>query len=739
MPLSYETVVGADLSGLTKAASRWRVLPDELVGIANSFRPTVTRKLSRRDWDGKAAEAGRRNFTKVYDQLEDASKESKAVYGLIRSAVEELERVQKKLKGIASEVAESTHLSLNKTTGKVLFDSPEEDFKQRQTIQRHLSETINEYNTEINTLVNRATEADRALNWALMQDRNGSKPGFNAGTVDSIKAASKSMEEAVKQAKEAEEILGKGEKASDREMTRLNSILTNRQGDPYFTEKFTAGVGAKKLFVQWNDMVNDPGVSDGRAKIIEKLQKSLGTTLATATHSDSDAMKKWKNDVLDLGPDRIELERKTPEPGRPPYNFQVMSALMREGDYDSRFLINYGEKLIDFDKKMDSEDWKQQPDNIRLNFGGDDHGADPMRGYMHALGNNPDAAKEALNNPHDLRYLIKERDWVADQTSVTVKPEYQHRDLGRALQSASLGVPWDETGINRDAETAKIAREVMKIMGEDVRSKENQLLHNTPGLVESAARIGSGYIDELTKATAMRGGFNNAELIESGIYDSQDNGIGDIPIDTARDFMIEVAKHSSAYEAMATAQHIYTASVMEDNAGDRYRVQSALDSGAYNQGIMASARNEYLDSLEKDERESADKDSEESGSWTTWSLAEGTSVVNSAGGAAAGAAIGGAIAGPPGAAVGMVAFPIVGDLAISAFEHYMGFDDDDDKSESKQGAHSGDLRDQISLRLTEMESSYTSNHDGGRGLSSAASDKQSSGWSYTEGILKSLR
>ena len=67
-----------------------------------------------------------------------------------------------------------------------------------------------------------------------------------------------------------------------------------------------------------------------REKLIGRLEKSLGTTLATATRDDDPAMRQWEKTMIALGGTDVG------DGGQyHVYGFQVMSDLMRHGTYDT--------------------------------------------------------------------------------------------------------------------------------------------------------------------------------------------------------------------------------------------------------------------------------------------------------------------------------------------------------------------------------------------------------------------
>jgi hypothetical protein len=104
---------------------------------------------------------------------------------------------------------------------------------------------------------------------------------------------------------------------SDDQVEQLDLLLEMHQNNPYFAEQFATGMGPTATLKFYAELADprqfkvDPrssaGLSDGlkaRQKLIGDLEKSLGTTLSTATRVDDPAMRKWKTDMIALGDDR---------------------------------------------------------------------------------------------------------------------------------------------------------------------------------------------------------------------------------------------------------------------------------------------------------------------------------------------------------------------------------------------------------------------------------------------------
>lgn len=82
-------------------------------------------------------------------------------------------------------------------------------------------------------------------------------------------------------------------------------------------------------------------------------------------------------------------------------------------------------------------------------------------------------------------------------------PGYGYDELGHALEAAALGIPYDqpELGVKRDDATANIMSQVIAVVAED-----SEYVSDRPGVGDSLAKMGAGYIDDLNWAVSDFGG-----------------------------------------------------------------------------------------------------------------------------------------------------------------------------------------------------------------------------------------
>ncbi len=194
-----------------------------------------------------------------------------------------------------------------------------------------------------------------------------------------------------------------------------------------------------------------------RREQLGELQKNLGLTLAAATQSDTADMTEWKRHMVDIGDQEVGGKRGGL------LGFQVMSNLMRAGDYDDDFMKQYGKSLMETERKFTSDGrhgaWQRMGFSPYLNHMKGDTGFDPVSGYLKGLSNNPGAATDFFNDdfiPKDgdhkhavsnFKYLFEDRHWPHESNSdVMSRGESTdgRNNLASALEAATTGHPAGE-------------------------------------------------------------------------------------------------------------------------------------------------------------------------------------------------------------------------------------------------------------------------------------------------------
>ncbi|MFJ6908542.1 hypothetical protein [Streptomyces griseoluteus] len=640
----YHTLLHADFTELSEAVNKWRKLPDGFKKVHTQYSNTVEKDLEGSDWKGEGATAALGKVRYVGKQITAAADEAQDVYKLLDDAHEVLAGAQKKLKNLTHDIESDKYLSI-KPSGEVYFDPPADTPTENlAALNKGYQESLQAYRSGIRSALDTATEADEALHWALTQDHNGRGKGFNPNTYDSIAAAKKGREQADRDLWELEKLTGKRSKLGmasaldsldPAELRRINTLLSQHEGDPYFAEKFATHLGGKGTLELWTRIADRVQTGDAQTKASADIQKSLSFTLATASHVDSPAMDHWKRDVLAQGShqiDYLDMARGTTQKG--PFGFQVMSSLMRYGSYDREFLNDYGHKLIAYEKShkddKPNELWRAEGDpSPYLNFDSkNDQSVDPMAGYMEALGHNPDAAKDLFYSKDwdqtykadpDLKYLLEDREWVNGNPFAKDHKGYGYDELGHALEAATLGKPYDEPDmtLHRDGRTANVMEQVAVTV-----AKDGEFVEHKPGIDASLGRMGAGYLDDLNWSTIDEGSRGFVEGRDD-LYNHSGNGHLRLEQSTASNFLYNVAQGEDGYKILSSGQQAFTLGALEAHGDSPEDAHKILRNGGYVHGVLDEGR---ISNVNKEYKDATDKINDklaESAEWKKFGISQG--------------------------------------------------------------------------------------------------------------------
>ncbi len=640
--LDYQTLLEADFTALSDAVEKWRKLPGEFRKVHTQYGNTVQKDLEGSNWQGAGAEAALDKVEIVGKQLTAAADEAGDVHKLLDDAHEVFTRSQSKLRTLKRDIESDDYVSIN-ANGDVYLDPPKDTPTEHiGALNKSYQDTLRAYRESIRSAIDAAQEADETLSWVLSQDVNGRGKGFNPNSYGSIAGAKKGREKADQDLKELEQLIGDKSKlalaAADEPLDlatlrRINQLMARHEGDPYFAEKFTTRLGAAGTLEFWTRIADRVQTGDAHTKASAAIQKSLSYTLATASHSDSKAMNKWKRDVIALGSEQVkylDMKRGVTQDG--PYGFQVMSSLMRYGSYDTDFLSAYGEKLIGYEKEhkgqKPNELWRADGNpSPFLNFGsGNDQGMDPMAGYMEALGHNPEAAKDLFfskdwdagkRDPH-LQHLL-DRVWPNADPFAEDNRGYGYDELGHALEAATLGVPYDASDgvVMRDNRTANIMEQIVV----DV-SKDMEFVADRPGIGDSLARMAAGYMDDLNWSTMDEGGRGPYEGRDQ-LYKYAGPGHLGLSYGTATNYLYNVAQHEGGYKILSSAQQAFTLGALDAYHDDAEAARKVITNGGHVHGILDEARLSYVDKQFGDQTDKINDKLAEAAEWKKFGISQG--------------------------------------------------------------------------------------------------------------------
>ncbi|WP_228978080.1 hypothetical protein [Streptomyces sp. DH12] len=438
--MNLDALRSANFARLDQAIAAWNGVVGKLKGLENDARDDMKAKSDKADWAGVNATVTREFITKTAGEFSDAHTQAKSIHDILKDTRDELQGYKEELE---QTLARGLKKNLTVTpTGNGGFTvtmniHPDRAAKGHQ-VPDHSQQDVDHLRDDVQRILNRATESDESAAKVLRALADQAEHGFSGAAYKDRDTAA----DALRKAEEAAKLIAeKGDDMSPEEFQRLDSTLATYKDDPLFQEKFATTLGPKRTLEFWADLSspdNPDELSRTQLNQLGEFQKNLGTVLGGATQSDSPAMRQWENDMVRHGSERFHSRTGDA------YGFQLMSNLMRTGDYDDQFLKKYGNELVANEKKMRIPDRFYQMEPVpKMNFIGDkEFGRDPMTGFMTALRNSPDAATDFFNTkePQDnAQWVLKERPSF-DDSPLDDGPNEALDATGKAMFAAVSGV-----------------------------------------------------------------------------------------------------------------------------------------------------------------------------------------------------------------------------------------------------------------------------------------------------------
>ncbi|MFF3812810.1 hypothetical protein ACFYX6_21635 [Streptomyces bacillaris] len=484
--VTFQELNDLRLGKLQAAVTDWQAMIDKLVKVADGGNGQVSaadmdRKAKAADWKGLNATVTKDFVTVTAREFDDVVTVARSVHTILSGAHTKLTKHKADLADAVSRAAKKNIYVNDKGVVNAALPSPQAagDAKIEPPTQAEIDAVAK----EISTILTAAGETDSTAATALRFHAKD-KHGFESNGFKSFDAAQKSIDD-------SDELIALGKldpsRITNEQLERFNALLKAHPNDPVFAERVALGLGPEgtlKFFagaVDLDSWENRDGGGAGareareeRMKLLGTLEKQLGTTLAAASHSNSEGMEAWKERVVALGGEDVGNGKGTSQTRV--YGFQAMSNLMRHGTYEAGFLNDYGNALVKFEKentgdvrdpgpggkrREDVLPWDRLPSYAKidqLHYGeNNDAGTDPMTGFMKALAHNPDAATEFFSStdPQDnAQHVLKDRkpfnDVVPDSmgygksASDYKGPNASYEATGDALVAAATGVDPDD-------------------------------------------------------------------------------------------------------------------------------------------------------------------------------------------------------------------------------------------------------------------------------------------------------
>ncbi|MDJ0380147.1 DUF6571 family protein [Streptomyces sp. G-G2] len=513
--MNLNALRSADFSKLATAVGDWTAMATKLWDLEHDARGDLGGKAAKANWDGVNATVTREFITKTTKEFADAATEATSIGNILRDTHGELVDYKARLNEAIRRALEK-NLTVTETGNggfTVTMNVHPDRAAKGHAVPEHTEADAIALRDEVQRILEGATESDSTAAKALTMLVSQTPYGFSDAAYDDRDRAADAMKDAERIAKL---LKNKGDDMSPEEFDQLNKDLAKYKDDRLFQETLATSIGPRGLLDFWADLA-DP--SDGgtlqrsRHDQFGDFQRNLSLTLAGATQSDSPAMRAWENDMVNLGGERIQTR------GSQVYGYQVMSNLMRNGDWDNRFLNDYGNALVATEKKMKlpANYWNGGiPPVPKMNFIGEDFGRDPMTGFMTALAASPNAATEFFNatQPTDnAQYVLGDRQ-TFDDTPLNSKDGNSSRDAtGAALVAAATGVDPN----NVTARPDDLTPEHRQVLDRSMKYLAERGDDFPPEMRDDMAKILSTHSDVVHhSASAMSDNPNDPRLLNRG-------------------------------------------------------------------------------------------------------------------------------------------------------------------------------------------------------------------------------
>ncbi|GAA1045343.1 DUF6571 family protein [Streptomyces murinus] len=583
--MDFNALYHANFKLFDDAVTDWWTLVKHLEDLKKDAENGLHQAANKADWAGVNAQVSKEFIGKTAGEFGDAHTQASTIHDILSDTRNELKSYHTQLteavtrgqkKGMTVTSGGQGGFTVSGTTRPDWASDPSGN---TSAVSQKDVEGLRD---EIQGILDKASESDDSAKTVLTALADQSKMGFSDARYKSRDAAA----DAVKEADELARLAKKDpDDLSVKDFDRLNAGLKKYHDDPLFSERFATDLGPKKTLDFWAGLSDayrgNYDVKHERLDQFDDLQRNLGLTLAHATQSDSAAMTDWKRQMIDIGDKPVDGNRGGP------MGFQVMSNLMRTGDYDDQFLKDYGTRLMATERKLTGNGshenllWRFSGGSSWLNRIGDDSGNDPLTGYLKGLSNSPDAATDFFNqqyiskddpdNPFErdtdgndrkgkvslsnFQYLFEERGWPQETDSHGEDLFTGQNNLALALEAATTGHPAGELPTAdtpaHDAGQAKLMENIVKSVSEDPKR-----LTGHGYMSDSMGQIAAEYMPDINRG--LHAGFGSDKTLFPIAGTAATLGDRDLTR-----FLYTVGQNPEGYAAVNLGQHSYTTQLMQ--------------------------------------------------------------------------------------------------------------------------------------------------------------------------------
>ncbi|MFF8278231.1 hypothetical protein ACF05T_19320 [Streptomyces lateritius] len=680
--LTFDNVYQAPLDKMKAAADNWSEMKAKLDKLAEDARTTMAAKAKDEYWRGVNAEVTKPFVDKTAKEFDDAAKAAGGIHSILEDGYNAFKKAKDDLKKIVDVDAPAQHLVVK--DGKVEAAYPLEkdngarhdpDYPEALRKQRAAIEAMQK---RIDAIVETCDDVDVACSNALKANITGDKHNFSAPKYGSIDA---------EEAHRALDLAKKGRDLSHEELGRLNELLKDNSSSKDFSRTFYNGLGPKgslEFFGQLSTDTYDYAKLDKqRLADVQELQRNLGLNLATATQGGDKWTENWSTEMRKLGTERIPLAKND---YNGPFGYQLLGGIMRNGNYDPKFLNPIAEHVTQLHAKdpyMFADNkviggWQKNPFNPS---GVNGSGYDPMVSMLEALGHSPEAAKQfftadptSYNKDGTVGGTV-DLDPKKDGNQFTGYLDYfqngdytffpdidsHHPDeakksaaympdaLGHALEAATTGHAWDDPSpvLKRDSDSAEIMKEVINDYGSD-----SELRKRHESMMDSLGNMGAAYIDDLNYSTYNFGGSAD-ELNRDDLFPRSSDGSTrtDFGLAASQKFMAAVAADEDGYKTLSSAQQVFEASGLKALGGDKDVAIEFAHNATKVHGILDESRTIQIAQDFKDVEDQRNLELEKQAEWRKTGVSSGVAAVVGVGSAV--------VLGPAAGLVAVTVVPLV--------------------------------------------------------------------------------
>ncbi|MFG2785440.1 hypothetical protein ACGFY7_47455 [Streptomyces prunicolor] len=540
-----------NFSKLGEAITDWEQMTTKLATLKEAAERNLKGRADKANWSGVNATVTREFVDKTATEFTDAHTQADSITKILADTRGELIGFRTQLNDAISRASQQNLSVIDTGDGTfTVAGNTRPDWASDPSGKTGVPDqgTVDDFRNEIQGILTKATQSDQSAAKVLRLLVDEAKYGFADASYADRDEAAKAVAAAEKLAKMAKD---PADMSLD-DIAAFNRTMEKYHADPLFAEQFATRLGAKGTLQFWTEMTSvHAGARGSELTAMKDLQANMSLTLATASFSDSDAMRDWKKDLI--------AERNTnfraadsPNPVGA-LGSQVISSLMRKGEYDTEFLDDYREQLFKADKAAGDAGtrdlWVKGYDAVDLVFG-DGNGRDPLEGLFDGLSHNPEAAEHAFESKSDLEHML-------GTTGYTDRGE----SLGRALEAAVTGVADGDTTTKAPGHSVAQVQIMANIMKAVAQPGGGAGLVGY-GLGDSFGNMAASYMPEISQA--LNGPQSGSVFLTNS---ESPNGFKEMVPDVAR-FISEVSADPAGRAGIVFGESLYTTALTESHLSD---------------------------------------------------------------------------------------------------------------------------------------------------------------------------